>query len=515
MMRYKPLLASALVATLFLLAACSPLPLVETQQEAAVTLPTPLPALAPLAPTGDSRSNEAARVQLMFLSADGTQLVPDTRTIWVNEGSTLVEQAMNTLLEPPRSEGLKAVAPGGTKLLSAELVNGICTVDLSSEASNQDAQSMAYMQTAFANTLTGLPGVAYVNVLIGGQAEGMGDQIIALPSGALRHTDNALPAIWLQAQTDESRVQAGAAQQQLERTAVLYFGAKHGELLVPEARQVRFEAKDLRTGPRNLIMPLLQQLWAGPSDTQDARAVFPKEMEKMKAVPTITTQSDGRRVINLLLWESFEADMAAAGLSLRQFYGALTLTLTQFVPEVDGLSVRVGNRRVTSLEVMGGEPLIFEAGVMVPTDFQAMIGDVARIYLADDLGKLVGCGRVMDPYAAQLPRALIEQLMLGPQADEGALRTVMPAGVSTEDVLGVKIEAGVALINLSSNFYRCAQALDEGQERAMIYAMVNTLTELSGVDKVRFYVEGKVEDVLAQKIYLGTELLRNPGLIVE
>ncbi len=511
MMRVKPGLALMMALMLTMLTACSPMPLVQSQQESQVVLPTPLPALAPVARVGDSQADEPVRVSLMFLNQDDTQLVPMSRTIWITEGTTLVEQVVKTLLEAPRAEGLKPIAPSGTRLLTASLVNRIATVNLSSEARNQDQQSMVSMQVAIANTLTGIAGIDHVNILIEGQVEGIGDQVASIPTGALQHNDNALSAIWLQTQSDENR--ASAPQTQLDRTAVLYFGAKDGDRLVPEARKVQFDASLVRKDPREMIMPLLQQLWAGPSALDEARGVFPEDMVTMKAVPTITTQTDGKRVINLLLWESFEADMEKAGLSLRQFYGALTLTLTQFVPEVDGLSVRVGNKRVMSVNSDGGETLSFANGVMAATDFRALVGDVSRVYLSNGEGQLVGCGRVLDPYAAHLPRTLIEQLIEGPKAGETGVEKVMPAGVSSADILGVRVEGELALINLSSNFYRCAQALDEVGERLMIYAVVNTLTDLSGIRKVRFYVEDEAVDTLSQKIYLRVELLRNPGLI--
>ena len=46
----------------------------------------------------------------------------------------------------------------------------------------------------------------------------------------------------------------------------------------------------------------------------------------------------------------------------------------------------------------------------------------------------------------------------------------------------------------------------------MIYAIVNTLTELGGVARVRLYVDG-VQSQLAGHLFIGGEFLRHTGLI--
>ena len=51
------------------------------------------------------------------------------------------------------------------------------------------------------------------------------------------------------------------------------------------------------------------------------------------------------------------------------------------------------------------------------------------------------------------------------------------------------------------------------QEQNLIYAFVNTLTELSSVSSVRFQVEGETVDHLVSAVYLRGSLLRNPGIV--
>ena len=121
--------------------------------------------------------------------------------------------------------------------------------------------------------------------------------------------------------------------------------------------------------------------------------------------------------------------------------------------------------------------------------------------------------RAMDPVGAVSPRALLQELFKGPAAwEEGAAR-VTPDGVSIDDILGIRIAGGEAIVNLSSNFYRCCQGLTAQQEKNLIYAVVNTLTGLPSVSSVRFQVEGEAVDYLVSAVYLRGSLLGNPGIV--
>ena len=89
----------------------------------------------------------------------------------------------------------------------------------------------------------------------------------------------------------------------------------------------------------------------------------------------------------------------------------------------------------------------------------------------------------------------------------------LPPGLTEADILGVRVTGGEALVNLSSNFYRCCQSFSAEEEQRLIYSMVNALTELEAVNRVRFYVEAEPIDTMVTSVYLRGPLLRNPGII--
>ena len=108
-------------------------------------------------------------------------------------------------------------------------------------------------------------------------------------------------------------------------------------------------------------------------------------------------------------------------------------------------------------------------------------------------------------------RILAEMISVGDPGD--GLSSVFPVGIQPEDILGVEVSSGVAVVNLSGGFYSRCQMLDSSAERRLVYAVIHVLTQLDGIRAVRFLVEGMGVDTLVQSIYLRTALLPDPGIV--
>ena len=147
--------------------------------------------------------------------------------------------------------------------------------------------------------------------------------------------------------------------------------------------------------------------------------------------------------------------------------------------------------------------------------FERVIGTLATVYMTAPDGSLRALGRAMSPEDALSPRMLIAPLFGEPMAWEESVVRVIPDGLSADDLIGVRIEDGEAVLNFSAAFYAGCQRLTPQQERNLIYALVNTLTERDDVKAVRFQIEGETVPSLAHDINLLGPLLRNPGLIRE
>lgn len=130
---------------------------------------------------------------------------------------------------------------------------------------------------------------------------------------------------------------------------------------------------------------------------------------------------------------------------------------------------------------------------------------------------LAGVNRPVPLKQSLQPRALIRQLLEGPQradAKEG-LTGAFPEGLSDADVIGLQIVDDVMLINVSQTFADACAQLTAQQERNVIYTIVNTMTELSQVRRVCFFVNGKQVEALAGTMEMRGYFVRNPGIILQ
>ena len=89
----------------------------------------------------------------------------------------------------------------------------------------------------------------------------------------------------------------------------------------------------------------------------------------------------------------------------------------------------------------------------------------------------------------------------------------MPAGITANDIRGISVSDGTATLNMTADFYRLCQLMNEEEERLLVYSIVNTLCELPDIYSVKLLVEGEQIETLAGSIYLSGELLPNPGII--
>lgn len=491
----------ALVALCVMLSGCSPVAF-EVQPEATgLVLPEP-EVSTPEAPMGDSRLEGNLSVGLYYVSEDGQALRQVWRQISLPSDKTLEEVVAENLLSTPEDTGLSTVVPYGTTLLWLEQSNGVVTVDLSIDARNvENEQALLNMRAAFANTLCALDGVEYVNLLIGGQEEG----ILGMPMGTMTQNDGNLATLWAQVQADEARFIQGLEEERtLERYVTLYFPAQDNTYILPEVRKIVFTDE-------NYEAALLDELLKGPSDNQGTKRLVPQDREILSAEPEIVISEDGFKQICFRFVPELRDLLNQAGVSEAQFFAALTYTMSGFVPELEGITAFIGEEAVLEIQ-QAGQIQSFEDGVMRREDFHSAAGRQVKLYFANEDGGLKLITRAMGQQSAASPRVLLYELFSGVRAGEDALN-VAPDGLMDTDILGVRIENGQALVNLSSNFYRCCQSLDAQAEQNLVYAMVNTLTELDGVKSVQFYIEGEVVDVLAQRIYIKAPLMRNPGII--
>ena len=481
---------TAIVLLCALLTGCMPFAAELTSDDGNYSIETTVETVEPA--VGDWVADWQREVTLYYPAQNHMALIETHRTLEVGARQTLEECLIETLLAADVPAGASAVAPEGTTLLSVRRGDKTAVVNLSCEAAAvDDSQQLFFMRAAIAQTLCVACDLEAVDVLIDGHAVGSSNG----PQGALGYNE-APASLFMQFSADEERTSGG--DYTLERQAVLYAVTADGQWIVPYVRTVTVENGDSLSA---LIAALAEE-----TDSAYLTAPLLSETPLVKEA-SLVDLPDGRHVARLTLTGG-----QIPTESEWMIYGALTCTLTGFIPGLDGVQIYIGDGQLVRLESPSGE-VAFEDGVLTRAMFETAIGRTVTIYMTAESGKLCAQTRAMAEADVLSPRMTIAELFGEPCVWEtGALR-VVPDGLSIDDLLGVRIENGEAVLNFSERFYAGCQRLSEQQERNLVYALVNTLTERPDVKAVRFQIEGEAAEKLVSSISLISPLLRNPGLI--
>ncbi|HOJ79848.1 MAG TPA: GerMN domain-containing protein [Clostridiales bacterium] len=119
------------------------------------------------------------------------------------------------------------------------------------------------------------------------------------------------------------------------------------------------------------------------------------------------------------------------------------------------------------------------------------------LYFSDNEAMyLVGEPRDIEIPAGVSPEeAVLAELMAGPRNDD--LWDAIPDGTK---LLSVDTKDGVCTVNFSREYIENSPG-GTAAERMAIFSVVNTLTELEGIDKVQFLVEGRKEKIYTHAIF--------------
>ncbi len=109
------------------------------------------------------------QIVLYFPDEELRYLLRETKTVEAMEASKKHDYIMEQLLSAPDTEGKRSCIPPGTRLLDAHVSNGLCTVDLSAEFSENMPADFATEWLAvysIVNTMTELEEIHSVEILV-------------------------------------------------------------------------------------------------------------------------------------------------------------------------------------------------------------------------------------------------------------------------------------------------------------------------------------------------------------
>lgn len=124
-------------------------------------------------PGGQINSSLQTTLTLYFANEDGTELVKETRDVHYSSNISLEKLVMEQLIEGPKKAGLQAAIPGGTKLVTVSVVDGICYVNLDETFRNQNSEiSEQVVLYSIVDSLAELSEVEKVQLSINGDTKG-------------------------------------------------------------------------------------------------------------------------------------------------------------------------------------------------------------------------------------------------------------------------------------------------------------------------------------------------------
>ncbi|MBE5808400.1 MAG: hypothetical protein E7317_08685 [Clostridiales bacterium] len=431
-------------------------------------------------------------IAMQYVSGDGSTFSTITRSILRSEGNTLLRNALDTYFTSMRSLNRMSFIPEDLYVLSADDVCGIVTVDLSPEAWKIAGEVERFsLYESLANTLLSLDNVTGVNILVGGAAQ----QIQSLPLGVITSPCTGITPAYAQIST-EVEYFLKASTSSIDRSAVLYFPSGQSDCFLPEIRTITFDAEDYTS-------TLLRALRIGSRVHETAADIIPDGMDLLMENPSIRVTTSGERVLSLELSPALLESVQGRSWEL---IGSLTLTVTSFIPELDAVQFAVGDTVLTVCEHAGRE-ITFLDGLVRRRDFTPYIAGTVTLYLPTTDGRLSTAEKSISWERSDSPGGIL-RLLLTSLAELSFVE-----GLDQGDLLGISVDNGVAVVNLSADFYRACQELNTTYESVLIYAMVNTLTQLSSIREVQFLIEGSAPDSLGGDLYLRGTLMPNPGIV--
>lgn len=137
---------------------------------------------------------------------------------------------------------------------------------------------------------------------------------------------------------------------------------------------------------------------------------------------------------------------------------------------------------------------------------------VVSLYFANQDGsKLVSQQRGIEvKQSLSLEYQIVEQLIKGPDISDGS--TLLQTVPSDTKIKDIKTEEGICYVNLSRDFVKKKGNVSE---LIIIYSIVNSLTELEGVNKVQFLIEGEKINEYNGDLDFSKPFERNIRLIIK
>lgn len=469
------------------------------------------------------------KLAVYFLNDASDTLTAELRPLVIQQDTNPAEAAVRELIKGPTNEDLISVAPDGLSLDFIEFSRDVANVYLENSGQQIAAKDKFILELALTNTITDILGATYICVFYDGIQTGFSGAACA----PQKKQTGSIEEAWAQAQAEyfpealetmddtvqeegqtptptataeqETQINENEPQEPKEPkineiTTILYFVSENGGYILPEARNVTYTNDEY-------IPSLIDELIIGPQDTAVMKSPIASDLVLNNY--EFTDMGKGYKLTLDFSKLPTRYDFSEPEDALLS-YAALIYTITGFVPDIISVDLLVMGKRITSIEGLKD----FTDG-MRREDYTGYIGSSIPIYLEDaDSDLLLEVSRSMEQEKIWSAKQRVLEILKGPlSGDNVNAEAVMIIGIRALDILSVDVYEDTAYVNLSQNFKDVYAEVSSKTEMRLIYAIVNTVTAMDGINKVQFLIEGKQTEKLAGYLCLSDPFLKNYGII--
>ncbi len=451
---------------------------------------------------------------LFFLSADKKRLIAEERTLTYDVARGRVLAAIDALLYGSET-GLRRSVSASYALADVQVSANVCSVYLTStDPLILDEWMIA--RSAIAATVYAVTGVTCTNVYYNGMTVGY----YGMPLGAAGVLDMMLSEYLTDVAYEYERYVLETPDEEgleLFRTAAVYYQDAPSGLLIGRSASINYDGY---TDPGEVIEQLLYLLAEVPADGAGLVSALPEDftvVEKPSIVSRVAAVQPEEEAMETSLPQIDENEYIAK-VKIEQpqsdydeelMHSAIMLTLYGYFPNLMGVEITVQSETGNA----GG---VEEAELITRNYATAFLGDYVFVDYPSEDGSVLA--RSQYAVGMDMTNDLMGRLGILLDGTAGDCFSQF----STADVKHVYISDDMVVLDWEEGFLEKLIALQSATDEAcslpsetrirdFVYSVVNTLTELPGVNSV-WMLENGQKLGLAGEMYLGNALLRNPGI---
>ena len=251
----------------------------------------------------------------------------------------------------------------------------------------------------------------------------------------------------------------------------LYFMNDSGTSLVAEKREIKYS--DEAGLPDNVIIQLIK----GPSDSEKKPTIG-----KSTSYLGMETDHDGKTTVN------FSADFITGDTNKDAFAVYSVVKTLCCLSNISSVRVLADGKEIKAAD---GSAMTYMSSEDINLETDAHTSETRNVTLyfpkknSDKFGKEVRSVKVTDQQPIE--QYIIDELIKGPSS--GDLTSALDKNTA---LISVDIYADTCFVNFNSNFIDKNSGTEQ-KEKAAVYSIVTSLTDIERINRVQFLLDGKKE----------------------